>query len=81
MKIALYIMFFAAFGLASFGFITQSTSDPQGDLFIGLGLLIFFFMWMPAFVYHRWKNKKVSDYMLNKENILKMRNYTDNNKL
>lgn len=81
MKIILYILFIVSVGLAITGFILKAENESQGDLFIGLGVVFFFFIWMPVFVYHRWKNKKVSDYMLNKENIHKMRNYTDNNKL
>lgn len=81
MKIILYILFFAAVGMAIFGFFSKSANETQGDLFIGLGVAAFFFLWMPVFVYHRWKNKKVDDYMLNKKNIMKMRNYTDNKKL
>ncbi|GER58394.1 hypothetical protein [Patiriisocius marinus] len=81
MRIILIILFIAAVGLAVFGFYTQSTNEAQGHLFIGLGVATLFFLWMPTFVYHRWKNKKVEDYMLNKENIYKMRNYTNNKKL
>jgi len=36
---------------------------------------------MPTFVYYRWKGKDVTQYMLNQENILKMRKYTNNNTL
>ena len=32
-----------------------------------------FFVWMPAFIYHRWKDRSMQDYMLTKENIDKMR--------
>lgn len=81
MKIVLYILFFASVGMAIFGCVTKSTNETQGTLFIGLGVSCLFFLWMPTFIYHRWKNKKVEDYMLTKENIIKMRNYTDKNKL
>ncbi|MFT6049519.1 hypothetical protein [Patiriisocius sp. Uisw_047] len=81
MKFFLYISFFAALILAISGFIIKGERPATGELCIGLGICCLFFLWMPAFIYHRWKNKKVEDYMLNKENILKMRNYTDNNKL
>lgn len=81
MKIILYTLFFAAVAMAVFGFIIQGDDPTQGDLFIGLGVVTLFFLWMPTFIYHRWKNKKVEDYMLNEKNIMKMRNYTDNNKL
>jgi len=34
-----------------------------------------FFVLMPLFIYHRWKDRNVQDYMLNKENIMKMHEY------
>ncbi|QRM88989.1 hypothetical protein FG167_06985 [Lacinutrix sp. WUR7] len=40
---------------------------------IGFGVLGLFFITFPLFSYHRWKDKKVEDYMLNKENLDKMR--------
>ena len=50
--------------------------DPQtGDLIIGLSIAALFFVFMPLFIYHRWKNKDVKDYMLTKENIEKMKEY------
>jgi hypothetical protein len=32
---------------------------------------------MPIFIFRRWKNKDVKDYMLTKENIEKMRDFND----
>lgn len=40
---------------------------------IGFGVLGLFFVVFPLFSYHRWKDKKVEDYMLTKENLQKMR--------
>ena len=77
MKTFLYISFFAALMLVIVGFILSETDQKQAELCLGLGVCCLFFLWMPAFIYHRWKNKKVSDYMLNKENILKMREHVD----
>ena len=54
------------------------TEDPEtGNLIIGVSISTLFFVLMPLFIYHRWKNRDVKDYMLNKENIEKMRDYTD----
>ena len=77
MKIFLYISFFAALILVITGFILSGNEQTTAELCLGLGVSCFFFLWMPAFIYHRWKNKKVSDYMLNKENIIKMREHVD----
>lgn len=44
---------------------------------VGSGVVLLFFVVFPIFSYHRWKNKKVSDYLLNKENLDKMKQYND----
>ncbi len=44
---------------------------------IGFAIVGGFFVLMPTFIYHRWKDKKVDDYMLTKENIMKMKEYND----
>ena len=41
---------------------------------IGFGVLGMFFLVFPLFSYYRWKDKKMSDYVLNKENLDKMYN-------
>lgn len=45
-----------------FGYYTNSQSAGEGEKFIGIGVLIFSFILMPLFVYHRYKNKNLSDY-------------------
>jgi len=60
-----------------YGFYIKSESFAKGELIIGLSLVLVFFIVMPLFIYHRWKNKNVKDYMLSKENIEKMREYND----
>ena len=42
---------------------------------IGCGVVVLFFVVFPLFSYYRWKDKKVEDYMITKENIDKMRNH------
>lgn len=44
---------------------------------IGGGVVVLFFIVFPLFSYYRWKDKKVEDYMITKENIEKMRNFDD----
>ena len=57
------------------GFSIQSEDPATGNLIIGFSLMAGFFVLMPLFIYHRWKHRNVQDYMLTKENILKMRDY------
>ncbi len=40
---------------------------------IGFGVVGLFFVVFPLFIYHRWKNRNLKDYMLTKENIDKMK--------
>jgi hypothetical protein len=44
---------------------------------IGSGVVFLFFVVFPLFSYHRWKNKKVSDYLLTKDNLDKMKAFND----
>jgi len=81
MRILLYIFFVTAIILAGYGFYIGQEDLATSQLFIGLGVTTLFFVWMPTFVYYRWKGKDVKQYMLNQENILKMRKYTNNNTL
>ncbi|WP_048331408.1 hypothetical protein [Bizionia psychrotolerans] len=48
---------------------------------VGSGVLGLFFIVFPLFSWYRWKDKKMSDYLLNKENLDKMRESQKRNKL
>lgn len=81
MKYILTLLFLIALSFVLYGYYIGEDDLVVKDRFIGLGIVVFFFVWMPIFIYHRWKNKKVKDYMLNKENIEKMRDYSKKKKL
>jgi hypothetical protein len=49
--------------------------EPNAEQLIGFGVIGLFLFVIPLFTYHRWKGRKVKDYMLTKENIEKMRDY------
>jgi len=63
------------------GFYVKTQDEVTGHLIIGLSVVLGFIVLMPLFIYHRWKDKNVKDYMLTKESIEKMRNYQKDNKL
>ena len=63
------------------GFFIKPEDQATGDLIIGLALMAGFFVLMPLFIYHRWKDRSVKDYMLNKENIEKMQDYQKDKKI
>ena len=44
---------------------------------IGLGVVGLFIIVFPLFSYYRWKGKNLNDYMINKENLNKMREFKD----
>lgn len=73
MRIFLAISFLLILGTACYGFFVKADDPATGDFCIGISVAVLFFLWMPIFIYHRWKKRSVKDYMLTKENIDKMR--------
>ncbi len=79
MKYIIKILFIAIIILISVGYYFKNSEDHStGDVLVGIGILVSSFILMPIFIYHRWKNKKVKDYMLTEENLKKMRDYEAN---
>tara|TARA_R110000787_G_scaffold43892_2_gene107511 strand:+ start:95315 stop:95590 length:276 start_codon:yes stop_codon:yes gene_type:complete len=60
-----------------YGLYIKAENPQSGHLYIGLSLVLLIFITMPIFIFRRWKNKDVKDYMLTKENIKKMRDFND----
>ena len=87
MKYLIWILFIATIGSIVLGFAIpdSDTTDAMmkaneialSEKFVGFGVIGLFVIVFPLFSYYRWKNKNVSDYVLNKENIEKMRAYND----
>ncbi len=87
MKYLIWILFIATIGSIVLGFaipdsdttdaVMKANEIALSEKFIGFGVIGLFFIVFPLFSYYRWKNKNVSDYMLNKENIEKMRVYNN----
>ena len=57
-----------------YGLYLKPVNPQNGDLLVGLSLVLLIFITMPIFIYRRWKNKDVKDYMLTKENIENSKN-------
>jgi hypothetical protein len=70
MKYLIGILTIIVFGSIVTGFVWDTEYSQK---LIGFGVLGLFFVVFPLFSYHRWKDKKVEDYMLTKENLQKMR--------
>ncbi len=76
MKHFIKILFTIVVVLISIGYYFKNTGDHSlGDKLVGIGILTASFILMPFFIYYRWKNKNVKDYMLTEENLSKMRDY------
>ncbi|MDN3723274.1 hypothetical protein QRD02_02680 [Aequorivita sp. SDUM287046] len=81
MKYFLTILFILILISLGIGFYVKATNEATGNLVIGISLMAGFFVLMPLFIYYRWKNRNVKDYMLTKENIQKMHDYQKNKKI
>jgi len=81
MKKVIIFLFFIAVITLCVGFYIKPENEKLGHLLIGSSVALGFLILMPLFIYHRWKNKDVKDYMLTKENIEKMRDYKNDKKL
>ena len=64
--------------MISFGYYFKNSGNHyKGDQWVGIGMLLATFILMPLFIYHRWKDKKVKNYMLTQENIEKMNAFNE----
>lgn len=81
MKYFLTILFISVLLSLGIGFYIKPDDEATGKLIIGLSLMVGFLVLMPLFIYHRWKNRSVKDYMLTKENIKKMQEYQKDKKI
>lgn len=81
MKYVLPFLLIAAILSLCYGFYIRPEDLKLGEFLIGISIASTFFVTMPIFIYRRWKNRSVKDYMLTKENIEKMRTYSKDKKL
>ena len=64
MKYVLRILLFLVFGFVAYGYYYKNKGSEEGDKWIGMGILILALVLMPLFIYHRYKNKNLDDYMV-----------------
>ena len=74
MKYIIVAIVIASFAAIIYGFSLKNSDANLGHKFIGSGTIGLFLVAMPLFLYKESKGKKMKDYMLNEENIMKMRN-------
>ena len=64
MKNLLRIVLFVVLSLIVGGTIANLVESSKGEIYIGIGVLIFAFILMPMFIYHRYKGKDLSKYSI-----------------
>lgn len=73
MKYLIIIILFASLASIFYGFSIQEEQLLISHKYIGFGTIGIFLIAMPLFLFNYSRGKKIKDYMLNEENILKMR--------
>jgi hypothetical protein len=69
-KIITFIAFIASTSSIICGYVLKV---EYAQKLVGFGVLSLFFVVFPLFSYYRWKGKDLKDYMLNQENLDKMK--------
>ena len=63
MKYIIRILLVIVLGFIAFGYYHKNSGSTDGDKWVGIGVLILTFILMPVFIYHRYKNKNLNDYV------------------
>jgi ABC-type phosphate transport system permease subunit len=66
MKFVLSTVLIIVIGMLGYGFYIKSTGDVNGEIIVGIGVLMIAFVLMPLFIIHRYKNKNMSEFRLDK---------------
>ena len=70
MKLALKIMFVVFIFWMIIGAYLVNIEHEKAQIVMGLGVLYLSFIFMPLFIYYRYKDGKYKKYILNDEKIL-----------
>ncbi|WP_396597466.1 hypothetical protein [Dokdonia sp. R86516] len=77
-RIFIIVLFLVLAGMLAYGFYCKENIDVAlGHKFIGLSIAGGFFILMPTFIYHRWKDRKVADYMLTDDAFKRMKEFNN----
>lgn len=68
MKTVLFSLLILVLGMLGVGFYIKSTGDSNGEIIIGIAVLIIAFVLMPLFIYDGYKKKRLKDFNLNELN-------------
>lgn len=64
MKIVLFTLLIVVLAMLGIGFYMKNNGDIQGEVVIGIAVLITAFILMPLFIYDGYKKKRLSDFRL-----------------
>ncbi|SDR65794.1 hypothetical protein SAMN05216503_0086 [Polaribacter sp. KT25b] len=71
MKLALKIMFVIFLVWMAAGLYLVNTAHEKAQIVMGLGVFYFSFLFMPFFIYYRYRDGKYKKYILNDEKLMK----------
>ncbi len=63
LRISLYLIFICDMAILFYGLYIKSSDIIFGEKLIGISVLVFCFLFMPLFLYYRYRNKKLDDYL------------------
>jgi len=64
MKFVLSTILVLVIGMLGYGFYLKNSGNSDGEIIIGIGVLTLAFILMPLFIFHRYKNKDLSNFKL-----------------
>jgi len=64
MKYVISTVLIVVLGMLTYGFYIKSNGDTNGEIIIGIAVLMVAFVLMPLFIYHRYKDKDLSSFRL-----------------
>lgn len=73
MKLLLRVLFVSLLLSLAYGSYHKKYIDLTfGDKIVGFTVLLAALIFLPLFLYHRWKGKRLKDYTVTEENLKKM---------
>jgi len=80
MKYIITAILIIVLGMLTYGFYIKSNGDTNGEIIIGVSVLVVAFVLMPLFIYHRYKGKDLSNFKFdNFRKNLEEQNKKENN--
>ena len=62
MKFVLSTLLVLVISMITYGFYLKNSGDVNGEIIVGLSVLVVAFILMPLFIWKRYKNKNINDF-------------------